>query len=72
MAVNASTQEYKKEWMRNHKRIYVEEKILSCGYKQNLMQVMSLSLTATLRLIYCLSNIVKGKTYIHKRLTFIL
>ncbi|KAK2559869.1 hypothetical protein P5673_017431 [Acropora cervicornis] len=34
---------------------------LSCAYKQNLMQVMSLSVTANLRLIYCLSNIVEGK-----------
>ena len=37
---------------------------LSCSYKQNLMQVVSLSVTANMRLIYCLSNIVEGKTYV--------
>ena len=35
------------------------------------MQVMSLSVTAILQLIYCLSNIVEGKAYVHKRLIYI-
>ena len=36
------------------------------------MQVMSLLVIATSRLIYCPSNIVEGKTYVHKRLIYIL
>ena len=43
----------------------------SLTYKQNLMQVMNLSVTANLRLIYCLSNMAEGKTYVHKRLVYI-
>ena len=35
------------------------------------MQAMSVSVTAILRLIYCLSNIVEGKTYVHNRLIYI-
>ena len=51
--------------------VVCEKRYLSRGYKQNMMQVMSLLVTATLRLIYCLTNIVKGKTYVHKRLIYI-
>ena len=81
MAVNASTQSgnvrlktegntRKRGWETIGVVIW-KNRSLSCAYKQNLMQVMNLSVTANLRLIYCLSNIVEGKTYVHKRLVYI-